>query len=137
MMTPATIRMIISIVVAALLGVAITLFAAHYNSLKSAAAQNESRGVILENTSAGVADGQANAEEQAKVDTAINEARNGFNNRIDEVIRNEPKTAVRSSTAVPDSVRSAYAERRRARERSGCAGAECPADGSASAAAER
>lgn len=119
------IKIIIGVIVTIVLSVLLSLGAGHYNSLRKAAAENEHRGGVLTATTAGVEVGQQNDAEQARTDAGIAQGRQEFVVRLEEGKRNEPDTAVRADRPVPASVRAAYSERRRARERLGCAGGQC------------
>jgi hypothetical protein len=119
------------------LGVAIALFGGHYRKLQIAAQQNEQRGSVLETTSAGVADTVDIDKALAENRAALAANRNAFQKALQEAKRNEPETAARAVLPVPDSVRTAYRERRLARERLGCAGRQCRQDDQADAASQR
>ena len=127
-MGPIDIKTVIGLVVAVAFGVGVALFGQHYRNLQAAAATSEHRGTVLQNTSAGVQDGVTLDQVQNTVDQGLAKARDEFQRSNREAQRNEPNTATRATGAVPDSLRSAYRERRRARERLGCAGGECPQD---------
>lgn len=113
---------------ALLLGVGVAMFGAHYRELQHSAQQNENRGQVLTNASAGVQEGTDIDEFKAGYNAALAANRSAFQQAKQEAIRNEPETATRAVRNVPDSVRNAYRERRRARERLGCAGGECRQD---------
>lgn len=125
-MTPT--KFYIGLGVALLLGVGIALFGADYRRLQRASAQNEHRGQVLTNASAGAAESIDIDEFQAGYNAALAANRDAFQKAKTEAKRNEPETAARAVRPVPDSVRGAYRERRLARERLGCAGRECGED---------
>jgi hypothetical protein len=130
-------KLIVGLLLALALGVAVAMFGGHYTRLQHAAAQNEGRGLVLENTSAGVADGVDNDQAQAQVDTGLAQGRDTFKTSINEAKRHDPETANRADRVVPERVRNAYRERRLARERLGCAGRECAKDDNADTATQR
>ena len=105
--------------------------------LREAASQNESRGHVIEDTSAAVRDAAIIDKEQAARDDAIAAARNTFQQSKQKAIRNEPEIATRATRVVPVSVRDAFRERRLARERLGCVAAECHQDHEGDTAAKR
>ena len=105
--------------------------------LREAAVQNESRGHVIEDTSAAVRDAAIIDKEQAARDDAIAAARNTFQQSKQKAIRNEPEIATRATRVVPVSVRDAFRERRLARERLGCVAAECRQDHEGDTAAKR
>lgn len=131
------IRFYIGLALALALGVGVALFGAHYRQLQNAAGQNEQRGAVIENTSAGIADGVEIDMERARLDALMASNRDDFQRAKTEAKRNEPETATRATRAVPDSVRAAFRERRLARERRGCTGDECRQDDQQSPASER
>ncbi len=96
--------------------------------LEEKAAVGEQRGEVLTNASAGIQEGVNIDEFQAGYAAALQQGRDNFKSDKQKAIQNEPATAARASTRVPDSVRNAYRERRLARERLGCAGSECQKD---------
>lgn len=132
-----TAKVVTGLVLAVALGVMVALFGADYAQMRKAAAQNEQRGQVLVNTSAGVADGVEIDQVQEAYKKGLDDARSTFQQAKSEAKRNEPETASRAGRAVPDSVRSAYRERRRSRERLGCVSGECPQDDNANAPAKR
>lgn len=134
MIRPKTISQVIHLVLALCLGIGAAVFAGHYHRLKASAAQNVQREGVLVNTSAGVTDAETNAQLQLDMDAGLREISQQFDRRIKEVNKNDVTTANRSTAAVPVGLRNAYGERRRSRERLGCAGNECaPADTPATA----
>lgn len=137
MLTPKQILQVVYIAAALVLGIAITIFADHYQRLKESAVQNVQREGILVNTSAAAIDAELNAQRQYEIEEGLRKAADQFNRRIQEANRNDAPTATRSSAAIPSGLRDAYSERRRARERLGCAGADCPPADAAGSASQR
>lgn len=133
-MTP--IKFYIGLGVALVLGIGIALFGADYRRLQKAAAQNENRGQVLTNASAGAKESIDIDEFQAGYNAGLAANRDAFQRAKQEAIRNEPETAARAVRPVPGSVRDAFRERRLARERLGCAARECRKDDAADAAAK-
>jgi hypothetical protein len=121
-------RVILALIVAIALSVGITLFGADYHRLRNAAAQNEQRGGVITATDAGIKQGESIDAAQDIYQRGLADARAGFQQTKSEAQRNEPETAARAVRPVPDSVRNAYRERRRARERLGCTARECRED---------
>jgi hypothetical protein len=118
-------QVIAGLIIAVLLAVGISLWGSHYMNLQREAALAKTRAGVLTTTSQGVADGTRIDQAQATTNAALAQGRETFHVTIQEAKRNEPETANRAVRPVPDSVRNAAAERRRARERLGCAGGEC------------
>jgi hypothetical protein len=114
----------IKLALAVLVGCAILYGAQTVFSWKEAAEQNERRGRTLEATSGIIKDESKNEEQRLVIDTGLLEGRARFNQQLEDD-NNEPKIAARGSSAVPDSRLRAFRERRLARERLGCTGAEC------------
>ena len=125
-MNPA--KFYIGLIVAVVLSVVVSLFAGHYRRLQEGSVLGQQRGQVLENTSAGVEESIDIDEFNAGYNAALSANRTAFQQAKQEAIRNEPATASRAVRPVPDSVRNAFRERRRARERLGCAGRECAQD---------
>jgi len=117
--------------------VVLAVLIVRYRQGREAVVLSENRGAVLENTSAGVREGGVIDNEQAERDAGLAAGRERFQQAKREAIRNEPQTADRADRPVPDSVRDAFRERRRARERLGCAGRECGEDDATDPAAER
>jgi len=120
------IEIIIGLTVAVILSVGVSLFARDYMDAKRAQAQNEQRGRVLINATAGIERGVDVDAFLSNNDVVIGTGRETFNRTMQEARRHEPETAARADRAVPVSVRNAYRERRLARERRGCTGSECP-----------
>lgn len=106
-------------------------------SWKEAAQQNEQRGATIETTSAIIDDGAKADQEREQVDGDIATGRATYDNAYQEAKTNEPETAARADRTRPASVRNAFRERRRARERSGCIGDECESRSATTPVAER
>jgi hypothetical protein len=118
-------KLILAIVVAIAFAVAITLGTQHYIKLRDKAELADTREGVLTTTSQGVADSVHIDQAQNATNAGLAQGRETFHTTLEEAKRNEPETANRAVRPVPDSVRNAAAERRRARERLGCAGREC------------
>ena len=118
-------ELIVGLLIAVILAVAISLAGGHYLSLQKQAAVGQQRGGVLESTSQGVAEGERIEAVQEAYNQGLQAGRQTFHETKEEAKRNEPQTAERAIRTVPPSVRNAYRERRRARERLGCAGSEC------------
>jgi len=132
-----SVKIIGSVVTAIILALLVIIAVGSIQSLRNAAAVGEQRGGVLGSASEGVAQGVKIDQEQQRESVVISAGRDTFQRTKSEAIRNEPTTADRATRAVPDSVRQAYRDRRRARERLGCAGSECAQDDDAHEAAQR
>lgn len=92
---------------------------------------------IGETTSGMVTDGAKASEDRSAVDYSVGQGRGAFNQSYEGAKRDEPEVATRATRVVPSRVRNAFRERRLARERSGCAGAECERGSEADGSSER
>jgi len=127
----------VKLIGAVLVGCAILYGAQTVFDWKEAAAENERRGRTMEATSGIIKDDGKNEAQRLVIDVGLLEARARFNQQLEEDNRNEPETAARGARPVPDSRLRAFRERRLARERLGCAGAECRERSSEAVAPER
>ena len=122
------INQVAGLIFAVVLAVALTFFGLDYRAAKQGAAQNENRGMVMVATDETLRDGAVADTQRDRIDHVVVQAGQTFDQSMQEAYQNEPETRTRGDRPVPDSVRNAYRERRRARERLGCAGGECRQD---------
>lgn len=131
------IKVIISIVTAALVAAALVIGLQTVSSWKEGFDQNKVKTETLKATSGIIQDGSKADEERTTVDQSVGEARGQFQQDYQGAMRHEPETAARADAVLRDGVRNAFRARRLARERSGCSGEQCGERSQASTAAER
>lgn len=115
----------IKLILAVALGCALLWGGQKVLSWREAAQQGEQRGRTMEATTGIAQDGAKADADRVATGTGVAQGRDQFNHDYDEGVRNEPETAARADRAVPQRVRDSFRERRRSRERLGCAGDEC------------
>jgi predicted metalloprotease len=116
-------EIIVSVCVAVVMALAVTVGYNHYENLVERAKQGEQRKETAVVTSATIGDVQATTQQRERVEVVVTQGRDTWTQTKQEEERREPTLRARSDTVVPDSVRSRARERRLARERSGNAGA--------------
>lgn len=119
-------QVVVMLIVAIVIAVSLSLFGADYVATKRAAAVGVQRGGTLEAASLAIYDGTQAEADRTRITQGLDLGSITFRYQLDEAQRNEPETAERADRTVPVSVRNAYRDRRRARERLGCVGSECP-----------
>ena len=131
------IRIVLALILTAAIAVGCVLGFQQITAWRSAAIQNEQRGGVMVSTDAGIKQGENIDALQEAYNRGLSDGRDMIQQTKDEAKRNEPETAARAVRNVPVSVRNAYSERRRARERLGCTARECREDDETDAAAKR
>lgn len=116
------IELIGGMVIAILLAVGLSIVGNWYLT----AQKSEGRAAVLTNASAGIISGVQSSQQQDDIDNGLSAGKQQFHDTKEKVKAHEPSLRIRADSAVPVQLRDAFSARRRARERLGCAGSECP-----------
>lgn len=117
-------RILISVIVTIVLVVTVIIGSQQIMRWRADAAQNKTRGGVIEATSGIIDDASHAREERTTDDGGVIAARVNYGRSAQEARTNEPSTRTYGAQPVPRSLRDLARERRLARERLGCVGGE-------------